>query len=172
MASIIKVDTIQTAAGGTPTAADLGINTTGTVLQVVHSPRWGDGTEINTTSTSFTATGHTASITLSSASNKILILGTCVNYQSTSGNGVYVTAYRSIGGGASSDIFASGHNSGFGWLYTAGGDEGAGNSFNYLDSPNTTSEVTYEIYYRVTGGTGYYCPNRSGAFLTLMEIAG
>jgi len=26
MASIIKVDTIQTAAGGTPTAADLGLN--------------------------------------------------------------------------------------------------------------------------------------------------
>jgi hypothetical protein len=32
LASIIKVDTIQTAAGGTPTAADLGINTSGTVL--------------------------------------------------------------------------------------------------------------------------------------------
>jgi hypothetical protein len=34
MTSIIKVDQIQNAAGGTPTAADLGINTTGTVLQV------------------------------------------------------------------------------------------------------------------------------------------
>ena len=32
MSSIIKVDTIQTAAGGTPTAADLGLNTTGSVL--------------------------------------------------------------------------------------------------------------------------------------------
>lgn len=35
MASIIKVDQIQTAAGGTPTAADLGINTSGNVLQCV-----------------------------------------------------------------------------------------------------------------------------------------
>ena len=34
MTSIIKVDTLQKANGGTPTAADLGINTTGTVLQV------------------------------------------------------------------------------------------------------------------------------------------
>jgi len=34
MSSIIKVDTIQTAAGGVPTAGDLGLNTTGTVLQV------------------------------------------------------------------------------------------------------------------------------------------
>lgn len=34
MASIIKVDTIQTAAGGTPTAADLGINREGEIIQV------------------------------------------------------------------------------------------------------------------------------------------
>jgi len=34
MTSIIKVDTLQKANGATPTAADLGINTTGTVLQV------------------------------------------------------------------------------------------------------------------------------------------
>jgi len=34
MTSIIKVDTLQKANGGTPTAADLGINTTGNVLQV------------------------------------------------------------------------------------------------------------------------------------------
>lgn len=34
MSSILKVDTIQTAAGGTPTAADLGINITGSVVQV------------------------------------------------------------------------------------------------------------------------------------------
>ena len=37
MTSIIKVDTLQKANGATPTAADLGINTTGTVLQVVNS---------------------------------------------------------------------------------------------------------------------------------------
>jgi hypothetical protein len=33
MTSIIKVDQIQNAAGGVPTASDLGINTTGTVLE-------------------------------------------------------------------------------------------------------------------------------------------
>jgi hypothetical protein len=33
MTSIIKVDQIQTAAGGVPTAGDLGLNTTGTVLE-------------------------------------------------------------------------------------------------------------------------------------------
>ena len=34
MTSILKVDTLQKANGATPTAADLGINTTGNVLQV------------------------------------------------------------------------------------------------------------------------------------------
>lgn len=33
MTSIIKVDQIQTAAGGVPTAADLGLNVSGTILQ-------------------------------------------------------------------------------------------------------------------------------------------
>ncbi len=37
MTSIIKVDQIQTLAGTAPTAADLGINVTGSVLQVVQA---------------------------------------------------------------------------------------------------------------------------------------
>ena len=37
MSSILKVDTIQTTAGAVPTASDLGINTTGTVLQVANT---------------------------------------------------------------------------------------------------------------------------------------
>jgi len=41
MTSILKVDTLQTAAGGVPTAGDLGINTTGTVLEQVSG--WCDG---------------------------------------------------------------------------------------------------------------------------------
>jgi len=36
MTSIIKVDTLQKANGATPTAADLGINTTGSVLKASH----------------------------------------------------------------------------------------------------------------------------------------
>ena len=36
MASIIRVNQIQTTAGAVPTAADLGLNVTGTVLQVVN----------------------------------------------------------------------------------------------------------------------------------------
>lgn len=37
MSSILKVDTLQTAAGGVPTAGDLGLNVSGSVLQVQSS---------------------------------------------------------------------------------------------------------------------------------------
>ena len=70
MASILKVDQIQTAAGGTPTAADLGINTSGNVLQVVTATSESAGA---TTSTSFVSY-MSANITPSSTSSKILLI--------------------------------------------------------------------------------------------------
>ena len=74
MASIIKVDQIQTAAGGTPTAADLGLNTTGTVLQVV-SNRPTSIQSLNTSSTSYTdIPGMAVTITPTSTSSSIFII--------------------------------------------------------------------------------------------------
>lgn len=60
MSSVLKVDTIQTAAGGTPTAASLGLNISGSVLQRIHS--------VNSTQTSISnangwVTALTATIT-------------------------------------------------------------------------------------------------------------
>ena len=70
MSSIIKVDQIQTAAGGVPTAADLGLNVSGTVLQVV---RHSLTSNIATASTSYVPTGHSVSIT-PKASNSIILV--------------------------------------------------------------------------------------------------
>ena len=50
MTSIIKVDQIQTLAGAAPTAADLGINVTGSVLQVVSYLTATQGSQTITTS--------------------------------------------------------------------------------------------------------------------------
>lgn len=66
MASIIKVDQIQTAAGGTPTAADLGI--TGSVIQVVRGTY---GTEVESSSSSYADTGLSVDITVKDASSTI-----------------------------------------------------------------------------------------------------
>jgi len=73
MSSIIKVDTIQTAAGGTPTAADLGLNTTGSVVQTHHFS-YTPGSTYQTNSASFTdVTGVSTTFTPSSADGFLLI---------------------------------------------------------------------------------------------------
>jgi len=141
----------------------------GSVLQVVQSV-W--TTRVSTTSTSFVTTGHTASITPSSSSNKILI--------SLSGGGWYnnnvvnknlhTTIYRDAinlepTAGAGFEVnycnayFAMPH------------------SIVYLDSPSTTSATTYTIYFKAeSGGTSVYTQfaNTTPGIpvtLTLMEIA-
>ena len=85
MASIIKVDTIQTAAGGTPTAADLGINTTGTVLQVVNH-KWNDSEAFTSASSWTDSTGSQFTFTpKSSNSNLLLIANVQLQVADTSG---------------------------------------------------------------------------------------
>jgi hypothetical protein len=48
-------------------------------------------------------------------------------------------------------------------------------TFSYLDSPSTTSAITYKIQAKKAGGTFYYCYTNlvpTQATLTLLEIAG
>jgi len=169
MSSIIKVDQIQLADGSTPTAGDLGLNVTGGVLQVVNSTI--TNAEVNTTSTSFSSTGHNASITPSSTSSKILILTSGAIYNSTSGFCV-LTMYRSIGGGANIEI-TTGNTFGYGFTYSGSSDHASPSSCAHLDSPATTSECVYTVYFRShTGGTSYYGINGARSNITLLEIAG
>ena len=69
MTSIIKVDQIQTAAGGVPTAADLGLNVSGTVLNVYHLTT---GVGVNNTSANYT-TVWSIPYTPVSTNSKIII---------------------------------------------------------------------------------------------------
>jgi len=49
-------------------------------------------------------------------------------------------------------------------------------SFNYLDTPNTTSAVTYAPYFKSTTGNAVYFNTTDGVYwmigLTAMEIEG
>ena len=162
MTSIIKVDTIQTSAGGTPTAASLGISGTGKIGQVVGVSTT---TRHTTSSTSFTAVSDmTLSITPTSASSKI-----------------YLTAMQTIGippsGGYKSriTIFRNGTN-------INGNDNGMASIFNdtsgnvvtipmiFLDSPATTSAITYQIYFRSPDGTTISYNNDSGSTSTFQAM--
>ena len=134
---------------------------TGSVLQVVQATVAGS---VSTTSTADVSSGLTASITPSSTSNKILLMVAGGKAYISGGNQLIVTAYRNgstLGTGARATPME--------------GTGGASHSLTYLDSPSSTSSVTYTIYYRVSGGPGGYFQDSATygqATLTLMEIKG
>jgi len=153
----------------------------GNVLQVVSTEK---SDQFTTTSTTFVdITGMSATITPTSSSSKILIIfsvGLVGN--STGGQFVYLKVNRnpsglvSIGDQASARARVSAGN---------GGDQTYDNSsltITNLDSPSTTSAVTYNIQIRSQStGTAKFnsrgddadstAYGRSSASLTLMEIA-
>ena len=72
MSSIIRVDTLQKPDGSTPTAADLGLDVAGTIVQTSHH-KWADVTQI--TSTSWTdCIGSSFTFTPKYSTSKLLIV--------------------------------------------------------------------------------------------------
>ena len=141
---------------------------TGSVLQVVNAT---SSTEYSTSSATFVATGFTASITPSSSSSKILLTAR-VPVRSNNSQSPYgsVSWYR----GGSALITTN--------TYEGGATTSAGNQQDIrlvvpqfiLDSPATTSSVTYSLYFVCNSGAGSMYVNPNSAFTTsiiLMEIA-
>ena len=169
MASIIKVDTIQTAAGGTPTAADLGINTTGNVLQVVEGSTY---TITTTTGTTFVDSNIEATITPNFTSSKILIFASTTAAKSA--HNTYL-AFRFTRNGTSlgylGDLLQ--YTNDTSWCATQA-------TFTQIDSPSSTSALTYKLQFANEGGSGtaYTQVDSSGGMergrgqIILMEIAG
>ena len=134
----------------------------GSVLQVVNGSTT---TGISTTSSTYVDTNLTATITPRFISSKILILisqsGISVG---TSASGVNCRILRD-----STQLIQ------FAMYYmysTTGAPVGA--SANYLDSPATTSAITYKTQYQRGTGSGYVYMNDNNATstITLLEISG
>jgi hypothetical protein len=143
-----KLGTFLSSDGKVPTRA-LG---SGAVLQVVQAVKTDTA---STASTIFSdVIGLTAAITPSSAANNILRNGTNIA-QPDSG------AHKST----------INH-------YPGGGTSAIGDSVVWLDSPSTTSTVTYKVQWRIDAGTGYLNRHVGGvdynsvSSITVMEIAG
>ena len=116
-------------------------------------------------------------ITPSSTSNKIF-LSTSYNFefQNTEGEAT-VDFYRSISGGATVTYLASNSTSGQGIAELFASDHGAGNvaTYHWIDSPNTTSAVTYRPSMRdISTGNCYMGPSSSngGMIIIAQEIQG
>jgi hypothetical protein len=150
--------TLATASKGI-TAASL---PAGSVLQVVQGTSTaGDSTGGST----YVATSLSASITPSSASNKIFVLVTSIGTISAlNGQGLF-TIYRNatnLGAGAES-AFSQSYNSN-GYVFAA-------LSMAYLDSPATTSATTYAPYIKGNGANTYFGSANIRSTIILMEIA-
>ena len=144
---------------------------TGSVLQVVNfrSPDTGN---VTTTSTSYVDTGIAATITPTSTSSKILVIANLNGvYKSNSDNSVSTKLLR-----GSTDIGTILESMN---VYTASTiAAAAGSSISYLDSPNTSSAVTYKVQFKSINGSTVYInirwngENTTHSTLTLMEIQG
>jgi len=176
--STIKVDAIQKVNGSVPKAGDLGLNITGTVLQVVQAFK---DDVFATTSTSYTdVTGLSATITPSSSSSKVLVL--LRTSQGVSGDS-YIRLKLLRG---STDIAVANGKAYFNFSYPsrAGSDTSyyiarGSQHLDFLDSPNSTSSTTYKVQVETySGHTAYINRGRDNdqyrgvSSITLMEIAG
>jgi len=147
-----------------------GITTTklgaGAVLQVVTAT---DSTFRTTSSTSFVTASNTmsVSITPSSASNKIFVTVSGNLYQLYAPKYAIATIFRN-----STDLGAA-SNKGLTSVYANPNDTGAPLCMTILDSPSTTSAITYQVYIlSSTGGATYLNENNSKGCITAFEIAG
>jgi len=172
MASKIKVDQIQTADGTGTIALQNQLSgmtgasmPTGSVLQVVQTT---SNTGVTVTANTYTTIGSNVVITPSSASSKVLV-------QLTAGSMAYNAgdiAMRITRNGT--EIMVQGRQA-----YTNSNDW-VGNPVKlmYLDSPNSTSAVTYSFECKVSGNqiefnsTGGSTSNVNGAVSIAMEIKG
>jgi hypothetical protein len=165
MTSIIKVDQIQTAAGATPTADSLGINTAGTVLQVVSnqniSSSW-----IGTSSTSMVSSGITQSITAKRTGSSLRVNFIAPMAHATTGH-IRIGLSRN-------DIGQRGTAYSFGYQ-NKDQNQYQPMIIDYVDTQTVTQGVTYT--YTITflseqGQTTYLVHNSSGYYLHVTEIAG
>ena len=135
----------------------------GKVLQIVQDTLTA---EFNTTSTSFVqVTDLTCAITPAATSSKILVLINGAMYaNATSGFNYIPTIYR--------DTTNLGHaTNGFGSLRVGGDTLGAFVALSYLDSPSSTSELTYKYYFKISAGTGYFSYNTNAtSTMQVIEI--
>ena len=156
--SITKLNNLSISA---VTALPSGVG--GKVLQVVTGT---DSTERNTTSTSFVTSSNTLSISItpSSASNKVFVVVNTGFFKATGGSG-FLTIYRGAsnlgGAGGMTQVQQAFYNS---------------SCISYLDSPSSTSALTYQLYFRSSDANPIYINSNNGGglicSLTAFEIAG
>jgi hypothetical protein len=151
-----------------------GITTTklgaGAVLQVVNAT---DTTHRSTTSTSFVTGSNTlsVSITPSSASNKVFIIVNTTMSQGSGDQFIFATIYKDA-----TNLGDTTNGMAIGSSVPAIAHVDHPMCISFLDSPSTTSAITYQLYFRSSGGGIASINGRSGTVvkgsITAFEIKG
>ena len=120
-----------------------------------------------------TSTGGNFAITITPtrSDSKILVSFNCHYDNNIANQRAYITIYRSIGGGTASDIVGS---RGLVEVWNPDQRIQASCMAQYLDSPSTTSAITYTVYARVdtAGGDFYLGLYNNKKWMHAMEISG
>ena len=177
MVGTIKVGKLQAADGTSNTislesghklsASEGALSIPGTIVQVKEATTSGT---IQSTSTSFVASGVVVSITPKFQNSKFVIQASGVSdYNTASGHNIQAKVYQKIGSGA----YANAHSgSGLIFYQIYGDNFGVPHYGKLILTPNTTSELSYQIYYKSSNGNGVYINAYGGQHvIQVMEVA-
>ena len=181
MASTLKVNNLDTASGSTitlPTGKQIvgtdeaSIYAPGMVVQVAERAGDNNVSRAATTSSSYVATNLQITITPKFNDSKIIVrcVTTANTNQSSGGEMINYTLYRSVGGGSFSAVRAQ--TNGIGHIYNTTSRTQCSVTAEVVDTPNTTSAVIYKIYMKSSAGTSVEIPatTTEAASFTATEI--
>ena len=179
--STLTVQNIQGSASSSNTisvASGHVLQAPGHVLQVIQGTKTDD---ISSTSTSYVSGGLLVQITPTSTSSKILVSFSAAGHSNTAAKFIIVDIARdpssatSVGTALSGGTLLSGKGtSGYGLAqeYNQAGGGISQLNAQVLDSPSTTSQITYLCVFRAhDSGTAIFNGNEGFASITAMEIA-
>ena len=173
MVGTIKVGKLQAAAGTNDTisiesghklsGAEGSLSVPGVIVQVKETSTTGT---ISTMSTSYVASGVVVAITPKFQNSKLIIQTSGISDCHTGvGHNITGNVYQKIGSGSYSDVGKV--------FYQIYGDNfGVPHYGKLVLTPNTTSELSYQIYYKSSNGNGVYVNAYGGQhIIQVMEVA-
>lgn len=168
MTGILKVDTIQKNDGSVPTAADLGLNIGGSIIQVQQVAL--TSTQSTTSTTFIDVTNASITITPASTSSSFIIEGCVQGYANQNQAGYWQTARLQITANATGLITES---------HGVGGNNINNSEFlmfkNIVSanhSPNSTSQIVFKLQVATPDGSNLNMNNYGKGYFRVMEIAG
>jgi len=137
----------------------------GKILQVLGAA---NTTQVSSTSTSWVDASNTLTINITPASTNskfFITVNGSYSHGSGSGLGYMATVFRDSTNLGDADYgFTS-------YLVINNSPANRTFAFNYLDSPNTLSQITYQVKFKVDSGTGTLSQNGATSHITVMEIS-